>query len=180
MSMVGLSPLSQTTSPWNPSPRKTWQTHQPICSACYCASKATITLSITALVRKWPYPTHSLGSVLSWTQHPTGHCHPPCSPVPTEEESIPTSLCEWPWDACSCQHDHHWLAQWHQGGPSSVTPILATLWDPHHQRWPCLMWRSPHHPSTRKGEDVTATPPVPSRNHQSTVVHSWMCLLARH
>ena len=32
----------------------------------------------------------------------------------------------------------------------------------------------------RRGEDTTATPPVPSRNHQSTVVHSWMCLLAVH
>ena len=32
----------------------------------------------------------------------------------------------------------------------------------------------------QKGEDATATPPVPSRNHQSPVVHGWMCLLARH
>ena len=30
MSMVGLSPSSQTTSPWNPSPRRTWQIHQPM------------------------------------------------------------------------------------------------------------------------------------------------------
>ena len=47
----------------NPSPRRTWQTHQPICSTCYCASRAMIIPSVTALVRKWPCPTHSLGSV---------------------------------------------------------------------------------------------------------------------
>ena len=38
--------------PWNPSPRRAWQTHQPICSTCYYTSRATITLSITAPVRK--------------------------------------------------------------------------------------------------------------------------------
>ena len=62
MSMVGLSPSSQTTNPCNPSPRRTWQTHQPICSACYCASRAMIIPSITALVRKWSCLTHSLSS----------------------------------------------------------------------------------------------------------------------
>ena len=59
-------------------------------------------------------------------------------------------------------------------------PILVTSGDPHHWRWPHPMWKSPHHPAIRKGEDATATPPVPSRNHQSPVVCSWMCLLARH
>ena len=44
----------------------------------------------------------------------------------------------------------------------------------------CPTLRSPHHPYIRKGEDATATPPVPSRNHQSPVVCSWMCLLAGH
>ena len=33
---------------------------------------------------------------MSWTWHPTGHCHPPCLPVPREEGSIPTSFCEQP------------------------------------------------------------------------------------
>ena len=28
------SPLNKTTSPCNPSPRRTWQTHQPSCSTC--------------------------------------------------------------------------------------------------------------------------------------------------
>ena len=60
--MVGLLPSSQTTSLWNPSPRRTWQTHKPICSACYCTSRAMITLPATALVREWPCLTHSLGS----------------------------------------------------------------------------------------------------------------------
>ena len=131
--MVGLSTSSQTTSPWNPSPRRTWQAHQPTCSACYCTFRATITPSFTAPVRKWPCLTHCLlVQATSWTWHPTGHCHPPCSPVPREEGSIPTSLCEQPWDVHSCWHDHHWLAQWHQGSPLPVTPILATSRDPHH------------------------------------------------
>ena len=60
--MVGLSPSSKTASPWNPSPRRTWQTHQPICRMCYCTSRAMITPSVTTPVRRWPCPTHSLGS----------------------------------------------------------------------------------------------------------------------
>ena len=65
MSMVGFLPSSQTTSPWNPSPRRNWQTCKPICSACYCASRAKITPSITIPVRKWPCLT------LSWfSPHP--------------------------------------------------------------------------------------------------------------
>ena len=59
-------------------------------------------------------------------------------------------------------------------------PILATSGDPHCGRWPCPRWTIPHCPSIRMGEDTIATPPVPARNHQSTVVHLWMCLLARH
>ena len=180
MCMGGLLPLSQTTSPWNPSPRRTWQTHQPICSTCYCTSRATITPSATTPVRKWPCSDTRLVQSTSWTWHPAGHCHPPCSPVPREEGSIPTSLCEQPWDAHCHWHDHHWLAQWHQGSSVPVTPLLATSWNPHHWRWHCPMWRSPHCPSIRKGEDATTTPPIPSRNHQSLVVHTWMCLLARH
>ena len=49
---------------------------------CYCCRKEMAlpdTLSVQPMV---------------WTRHPTGHCHPPCSPVPREEGSIPTSLCE--------------------------------------------------------------------------------------
>ena len=64
--------------------------------------------------------------------------------------------------------------------PGPVTSILATSGDLHHGRWPCPTWRSPHHPSVRTGEDTTAIPPVPSRNHLSPVVHVWMCLLAGH
>ena len=58
-SMVDPLPSNQTTSPWNSSPRRTWQTCQPSCSACYCASRAMITSYITAQVRKWPCLTHS-------------------------------------------------------------------------------------------------------------------------
>ena len=35
-------------------------------------------------------------------------------------------------------------------------------------------------PPIREGEDTTATPLVQSRNHQSPVVCTWMCLLAGH
>ena len=42
MSTVGLLQSSQTISPWNPSPRRTWQTCQPTCSTCYCAYNSTI------------------------------------------------------------------------------------------------------------------------------------------
>ena len=51
--------------------QRTWQTCQPICSTCYCASRAMITPSVTAPVRRWPYPTHSLSSVhiLDLTSH---------------------------------------------------------------------------------------------------------------
>ena len=49
--------------PWNASPRRTWQTHQPSCSTCYCASRAMTTFSITAPVRKWPCQMPSLTSV---------------------------------------------------------------------------------------------------------------------
>ena len=71
MSTVGLSPSSQTTSPWNPSPRRIWQTCQPVCSACYCTSRAMIAPSVTAPVKKWPYLTHSLSSV--HVLDPTSH-----------------------------------------------------------------------------------------------------------
>ena len=69
--MVGLSSFSQTTSTWNPSPRRTWQTHQPACSACYCASGAMTTPFVTTPVSKWPCLTHSLSSVyiLDLTSH---------------------------------------------------------------------------------------------------------------
>ena len=61
--MVDPLPLNQITSLWNPSPRRTWQTCQPSCNACYCASRAMNTFSVTALVRKWPCLTPFLASV---------------------------------------------------------------------------------------------------------------------
>ena len=56
--------------------------------------------------------------------------------------------------------------------------ILATSWYPHCWRWPCPLWRNPHCSSFGKGENITTTTPVPSRNHQSPVAHAWMYLLA--
>ena len=93
---------------------------------------------------------------MSWPWHPAGHCHSPCSPVPRAEGSISTSLHEWSRDTQSCQHHHHWLVRRHKGSSSPLTSILATLWDPHHWRWPLPPWRSPHCSSFRKGES-TAT-----------------------
>ena len=99
---------------------------------------------------------------------------------PERKEAFQQAFVSNSWNAHSCWHDHHWLAWQHQGSPMPITPILAALRDPHHGRWPCPMWRSPHHSSVKKGEGTTATPPVPSRNHQSLVVPTWMCLLAGH
>ena len=143
-SMVDPLPLNQTTSPWNPSPRRTWQTHQPSCSACYCASRAMTTLSITASVRKWPcLNTLSLLQSTSWPCHSTGHCHSPCSTIPRAEGSISTRLCEWSWDVHPHWHHHHRFARWHKGSSLPLTSILATLWDPHCWRWPCPLWWKP-------------------------------------
>ena len=75
------------------------------------------------------------------------------------------------------QH-YHWLARWHQGSSLPIISILATSWDPHCQRWPCPLWRSPHCSSFGKGENTTLTTPGPPRNHQISVAHMWMYLLA--
>ena len=58
--MVDPLPSNQTTSPWNPSPRRTCQTCQPGSSPCYCSSRAMITSSATTPLRKWPCLTPSL------------------------------------------------------------------------------------------------------------------------
>ena len=110
---------------------------------------------------------------------PDIHCTLPFTMLacPREEGSISTSLCEWSQDAHSCQH-HHQLARWHKGSSLPLMSILPTLWDPHHWRWPCPLWRSPHCSSFRKGENTTSMAPVPSRNHQSPVTGIWMHLLA--
>ena len=65
--------------------------------------------------------------------------------------------------------------------------VAPHLLCPYWEHWETLtiedglvLWRSPHDPSVRMGEDTTATPPVPPRNHQSPVVATWMCHLAKH
>ena len=73
------------------------------------------------------------------------------------------------------------------GQPDNIK-VVPCLLHPCSQHWetliikddPCPMWSCPHCPSIRMGENTTATPPVPPRNHWSTVVHLWMCLLFRH
>ena len=63
----------------------------------------------------------------------------------------------------------------------AVPHPLHPYWgDPHHWRWPCPLWRSPHCPSFGKGESATTTPPVSSRDHQSPVACMWMHFLAWH
>ena len=160
-------------------PEEPGRFHQPSCSTCYCASRAMITSSITGLVRKWPCLTSLLFQSISWPWHPTGHCHSPCSPVPRVEGSISTSLCEWSWDTCSCQHHHHQLARWHKAVPCPLHPYwqhceTLTIEDGF------VLWRSPHCSSFRKVESTATTAPVPSRNHQSLVAHAWIHLLAWH
>ena len=108
--MVGLSSSSQTTSPWNPSPRRTWHTCQPTCSACYCTSRAMITPSVTAPVRKWPCLTHSVSSahildLTSWWTLPSTKLACPQRGRKHSNKSL--------WVTLRCmpsQHDHHGLA----------------------------------------------------------------------
>ena len=94
MSMVDPLPLNQTKGPWNPPPRRTWQTHQPGCSACYCTSRAMLHYLLLPQQGNGPaqYPL-SLQST-SWPQHSTGYCHSSCLPVSRLEGSILTSLHE--------------------------------------------------------------------------------------
>ena len=62
--MVDPLPSNQTTSPWSPSLRRTWQTHQPNCSTCYCGSRAMTTFSVTT-----PTQHPLLLQSMSWTWH---------------------------------------------------------------------------------------------------------------
>ena len=175
--MVGLSPLSQTTNPWNPSLRRTWQTCQPICSTCYCTSRAMITPSVTIQVRKWPCLAHSLGSApildptYCWTSPSTMLACPP-----ERKEAFQQAFVSNP--------KMHALAKMIITGwtdnikvvPYPLCPYWQHSWDPHHHRWPHPMWKSPHHASIRKAEGATTALPVPPRNHQSTVVCTCGCV----
>ena len=180
MSTVGPSPSSQTTNPWNPSPRRTLQICQPAYSACYCTSRAMIIPSVTAPVRKWPCLTHSLSSAP--VLDPTSHWTSPSTMLACPQRGRKhTNKPLWATPRCML------LPTW-----SSLVGLTTSRWSPIHYAHTGNTMRSslskmalsyvqkPHCPSVRKGEDATATPPVPSRNHQSTVVCLWMCLLAGH
>ena len=177
-SMVDPLPSNQTTSPWNPSPRRTWQTCQPGCSTCYCTSRAMTTSFITAPVRKRSclMPSHASVHILTLTSHWTLPFIMLTCPQGGRKH-FNKALHEWSWDALSCWHHHHQLARGHQGSSLPFMPLLAALWDPHYWRWSCPPWKSFHGFSFRKGENTTTTTPVPSRNPQSPVAHTWMYLL---
>ena len=103
MSMAGPSPSSQTTSPWNPSPRRTWQICQPTCSTFYCTSMAMITPSITTLVRRWPCPTHSLSSVHKAIEEAVWQCET-CTQFQAQNAAAPltpTPTPSCPWQICA-------------------------------------------------------------------------------
>ena len=170
--------IESDQKPWNRSSRRTWQTYQPGCSTCYCASRLWLHSLLPPQQRNGPAWCPLFLQSTSWPQHPTGNCHSSCSSVCRPEGSISTSLHEWCRDVCPCWHHHHQLARWHQGGSLPLMSLLATSWNPHHWRWSCPPWRSPHCSSIRKGENTTLTTPVPSRNHHIPVAHMWMYLLA--
>ena len=57
------------------------------------------------------------------------------------------------------------------------TSLLAILWVTHCWKWTCVPWRSPHHPSIRKGEDPWYSAPTTSRHYQNTAACLWFCFL---
>ena len=116
---------------------------------------------------------------MSWPWHTTGHCHPPCSPVPRAEGSIPTSLHECSWDACP----HN---------------IIITSWPDDIKSVPCPLHPYWQHSETLTIEDglvlhgealvvpsleresTATTVSVPPRIHQGPVACMWMHLLAQY
>ena len=152
-SMVGPLPLNQTTSPWNPSPKRTWQTHQPSYSTCYCTSRVMTTSSITTPVRKWLCLMPSL----------TLHFSKPlwvilrCTLLPTSSSPVDPMTSRW------------FLAPYILTG-NIMRPSLLKMALPSVEK-PSLFLH-------QKGEITTPTTPVPSRYHQIPVAHTWMYLLA--
>ena len=72
------------------------------------------------------------------------------------------------------------------GWPNDIKAVLAcythtgNIMRPSPWKTDLSYVEKPSLPPIRKGEDTTAIPPVPSRNHQSPVVHAWICLRAGH
>ena len=110
-------------------------------------------------------------------QFSIGYHYPSCLHNANLQGSFPASLHQQPRNASSCQPHHHWLAQGHQGSPSSPPPILTTQRDPHHWGWSSPMRWSTHHSSCQKGESPAS---IPSRNNEVTVACTWKFLLAQH
>ena len=179
-SMVDPLPSHQTTCPWNPSPRRTWQTNQPGYSTCYCASSIMITSSIAVPVRKWPCLTCSLDSVhvLGLTSHWTLPFTMPTCPQSGRKHFNKPS---WVFLRCTLlltssspvgQMISRWFLALYVHTDNTMRPSLLKM-----------VLFSVEKPSlflNREGEDTTSTTPVPSRNHQSPVAHMWMHLLAQY
>ena len=179
--MVGLSPLGQTTSPWNPSPRKNLADmpahlqHMLLhlqgydYTICYCPGKEMALPDTFSWFSPHPGPNIPLDIAI----------HHVCLSL-ERKEAFQQAFVSNP-EMCA-------LADMIiTGWPDDIKVVpcpLCRCWQ--HQETLMiedglvLHGRSPHCPFIRMGKDTTATPPSPSRNHQSPVVCTWMCLLAGH
>ena len=109
-----------------------------------------------------------------------GYCYPPCLHNTNPQGSFPASLHQWPRNVGSHWPHHHWLAQGHQGSPSSPLSKLATQRFPHHWGWSSPVRWSTHHSSCQKGESPASAASIPSRNNKVKVACVWKFLLAQH
>ena len=85
---------------------------------------------------------------------------------PVQREALQLAFWDGCWDPCPSWYHHLWLAWWHQGSPTSTTSLPPTLWITQHWWWTCVLQRSPHHLSIRKGGGPWYPAPITSRQHQ--------------
>ena len=132
----------------------------------------------TALERKWPSQINfhisspNLALRLHWI---LPSIMPTC---PLSKRKPSNWLLRWMLRCIPGWYHHLWLAWQHQGSPMPTMSLLATLWVTHCWRWTCVLRRSPHHPSMRKGEGPWYSAPVTPGHYQNTVACLWLCLLA--
>ena len=176
--MVDPSPLNLTIRHWNQSLRRALQIHLPSCSTCFYACKGMIIFFTTTLERKWPsqihfhVPSPNQALRLYWT-------------LPSTMSTCPLSKrkpSNWPlrW-VLRCMP---WLISSPLAGPM-ISRKLHIHYVPtgntvNHSllRWTCVSWRSPYHPSIRKGEGPWYSAPITLRHYQNTVGCLWLCFLA--
>ena len=103
--MVDPLPLSQTTSSWNPSPRRTWQTHQP------AAAHATAPPGYDYIIHYWPSKEMSLSDTPSHFSLCSGPdipldiaIHHACLSTDQKEALTTIIITDWPDDIKEVPH----------------------------------------------------------------------------